>query len=401
MSIFSKLNDSWYKKSYLHLLSEAKDTYASNILPRFIKAIVVPHAALSYSGLCAASSYASTLDNDLNPNRNIKRVIILGTWHNCTIPEVCNKLIIPDISESSVKIHNGNINIDIDTYTNLLKNTNIIIDNDNTHFSKEHSIEIQMQFIQYCYPLSKVVPILVGKRDSYDDVVETISNLDNENTLWIMSGDFYHINGRFNFKMKNNEVKKNNANAVNLFLEPNVNTSKKMLTYYNNYYPTICGWNVFRLWSELPISHQLHGNINCYYTSIYNEINYPRVITDEYESSVSYISIIYYPKIIKLQNLFTNYDLLNIDIAINELINEIQKNNIPENQVIDYYEHNSPKFINFFMKKILFKSFNFSSYKNNNLLIEQKLKEKIGVQPVISKTLLSLIAFGIGTFIFI
>ena len=258
-----------------------------------------------------------------------------------------------------------------------------------------------MPFIKYCYPLAKVIPILIGKRDSYEDVIETISNLDNENTLWIMSGDFYHINGRFNFKVKSSEVKKYNANAVNLFLEPTADTSKKMLTYYNNYVPTICGWSVFRLWSELPISHKLHGNISCYYTSVYNEINYPRIFTDEYESSVSYLSVIYYPKTIKLQKVFTNYDLLNIDIAINKLINEFNNNNIPKNEMIDYYGEHSPRFIKMFMENILFKSFNFSSYTNNNLLIEQKLKEEIGVQPEISTTLLGLIAFGIGTIIFI
>ena len=96
MALFSKLDKTWYDKSYLHLLSEAKDKYNSNILPRFIKAIVVPHAGYNYSGLCAAASYASTLNNDLNPNRKIKRVIILGTWHSCEVSDLCNKLIFQD-----------------------------------------------------------------------------------------------------------------------------------------------------------------------------------------------------------------------------------------------------------------------------------------------------------------
>ena len=133
MSLFSKLDESWYDKSYLNLLSEAKDKYNSNILPRLIKAIVVPHAGYNYSGLCAAASYASTLDNDLNPNRKIKRIIILGTWHSCSVPELCNKLIIPDVVESTIKIHDGAVDLDLEILTKLLENPNIVKDVDNEH----------------------------------------------------------------------------------------------------------------------------------------------------------------------------------------------------------------------------------------------------------------------------
>lgn len=395
MSIFNKLGSGWYNKNIVDLLKESREKYNSNILHTLIKAIIVPHAGLKYSGLCAAASYSSTLNSNLDQNHNIKRIVILGTWHSCSVELECDKLLLPSVESAIIPIRDGEIKLDIDEFDKLLENPQIIVDSENKHFMNEHSIEIQTSFINYCYPEAKIIPILVGKRDSYKDVIDSLSELNTENTLWILSGDFYHINGRFNFTMKNSEVKTYNAKAINLFLEPDKDTSQKMLKHYNSYTPTICGWHVFRLWTELPIAHTLHGNITCYYTSAYNEIDYKKV-PDEYESSVSYLSVIYYSKSIKLAKVFTSYDLLNIDIAIKELIELFEDEDIPKYEMIDYYGENSPELINFFTDLIGFKTYNLNNYYRNNLLIEEELKKVIGVQSQISENFLSTITIGIG-----
>lgn len=395
MSIFNTLDSGWYNENIVDLLKESREKYNSNILHKLIKAIIVPHAGLKYSGLCAAASYSSTLNSNLDPNHTIKRIVILGTWHSCSVEMDCDKLLLPSVESGTIPIRDGEIKLDIDKFDKVLENSQIIVDSENKHFMNEHSIEIQMSFIHYCYPEAKIIPILVGKRDNYKDVIDSLSELDNKNTLWILSGDFYHINGRFNFQMKNSEVKTYNAKAINLFLEPVEGTSQKMLKHYNSYTPTICGWHVFRLWVELPVAHTLHGNITCYYTSAYNEVNYEKLPAD-YESSVSYLSVIYYSKSLKLEKIFTNYDLLNIDIAIKELIELFESEEVPKYEMIDYYGENSPRFIKLFIKLIGFNTYNLNNYYRNNLLIEDELKKAIGIQSQIPENFLSTIVIGIG-----
>ena len=41
----------------------------------------------------------------------------------------------------------------------------------------------------------------------------------------------------------------------------------------NNVEPSICGMNVFKLWSCLKVSHRLRGQIVSYYNSNHKEIN--------------------------------------------------------------------------------------------------------------------------------
>ena len=97
MSIFNKLDSGWYNENIVDLLKESREKYKSNILHTLIKAIIVPHAGLKYSGLCAAASYSSTLNLNLDPNHNIKRVVIFGTWHSCSVELECDKLLLPSV----------------------------------------------------------------------------------------------------------------------------------------------------------------------------------------------------------------------------------------------------------------------------------------------------------------
>lgn len=294
MHLFNKLESNWFYGNVSDLLAEASEKYKSNIPHEMIKGIIVPHAGYKYSGLCAAAGYLSCMENAQTPNLDIKTVIILGTTHNCNLSN-CISIIKPEL------YNNGLINTDV------LKQLDFAIDPDNKTFKNEHSIEIQIPFIKYCFPNAKIVPLLVGKLEDFD--LDEFTKL-HDNSLFIISGDLNHINGRFNYKLSNHKVKMNNFAAINMILNPTNKSLQNMKNYKNH---TICGWNTFIYWCHLALQKNLKGSLICYYTSLDDDI-YETESVDEYDTSVSYCAIAFFDR--NYNNKKSQYELLNANIFL-------------------------------------------------------------------------------------
>ncbi len=146
-------------------------------------ALVVPHAGYVYSGPVAAYSY-----------RQIQGV------HYDTIIVIGNNHRTPGFSDISVwargswKTPLGEVHIDETLAAELLGMSKRIIDDPTPHMA-EHSIEVQLPFLQRACPNCNIVPILIGRPSKKN--IETLNQaltqvLADKKALIIASTDFSH-----------------------------------------------------------------------------------------------------------------------------------------------------------------------------------------------------------------
>jgi len=141
-----------------------------------IRAIVAPHAGYIYSGPVAASAYHYIRQSA----QQIDRVIILGPAHRvplqgCACP-----------TSLWFETPLGKIPLAQDLLQNLIDQG--LLHADNQAHQYEHSLEVQLPFIQtLCHHFS-LLPILVGNC-SADKIVAIIDALYNEKSLLIISTD--------------------------------------------------------------------------------------------------------------------------------------------------------------------------------------------------------------------
>jgi AmmeMemoRadiSam system protein B len=148
--------------------------------PPHPKAFIAPHAGYIYSGEIAASAYKQIL-----PIKNqIKRVILIGPSHHIAF----NGLAISSADYFSTPL--GNIPLDSDAHTLLATHHNVTVSNQ-AH-QAEHSLEVQLPFLQTVLDEFTIVPIITG--DATPQQVATIIDLlwGSTETLLVISSDLSH-----------------------------------------------------------------------------------------------------------------------------------------------------------------------------------------------------------------
>ncbi len=156
-----------------------------------LRAIIVPHAGIIYSGQTAAHSFKQL------ENQNIRKVILIGPAHY----EYLDKfgLSHSDIWETPL----GDIEIDMEKI-NILENNPEFIFADSA-INQEHSLEVQLPFLQTILsPQSgipsagkndwQLIPIIVGqvKEKEINSAAKIISDLIDEETILVISTDLSH-----------------------------------------------------------------------------------------------------------------------------------------------------------------------------------------------------------------
>jgi len=140
--------------------------------------VVVPHAGYIYSGAVAADVYASI--------EGAQTFVLLGPSHYMTGSAVA-------VSGESWSTPLGVVDID----SELVKRLDGIIDHDEAAHRNEHSIEVQVPFLQHFFRDFRIVPIAIGMQD-YDTVkevaVELIRVLEgyDKSVVIVASRDFTH-----------------------------------------------------------------------------------------------------------------------------------------------------------------------------------------------------------------
>lgn len=144
------------------------------------KAVIAPHAGYIYSGPIAASAYAR-----LRPLRDaISRVVLLGPSHRVAFRGLAAS------SASAFRTPLGDIPLDRPALDSLrdLPQVRVL---DQAH-ALEHSLEVQLPFLQTMLKDFKLVPLVAGDA-TYAEVAEVLERLwGGPETLIVISSDLSH-----------------------------------------------------------------------------------------------------------------------------------------------------------------------------------------------------------------
>ena len=150
---------------------------------RDARALVVPHAGYAFSGDVAGKAFA-TLDTD-----GLRRVILLGPSHHRAFGGGA----LPAAGVDSFTTPFGEVRVDVSAVEGLRKISDF--SGPSAAHGPEHSLEVELPFLQVIAPDAVIVPILVGNET--DIAVATrmakalAPLLDNE-TAVVVSSDFTH-----------------------------------------------------------------------------------------------------------------------------------------------------------------------------------------------------------------
>jgi len=148
-----------------------------------IQAIIVPHAGYVYSGGVAAYGFKA-LEKQ---NQDIKTVILIGGSHH----EYLNQAVID--SNDVWKTPLGQVAIDEELRSKLVEASDVFKVSSSPH-DPEHSLEVEVPFLQSILGEFKILPILVSIMNdaSLTKVSRILSEYSNSSTLFVISTDLSH-----------------------------------------------------------------------------------------------------------------------------------------------------------------------------------------------------------------
>lgn len=153
---------------------------ASTTLP-VPKAIIVPHAGYVYSGSTAALAYSRLAA----ARQTIRRVVLLGPVHHVPV----QGLALPGVEAFATPL--GDVALDQQALAELADLRQVVVSRE-AH-EREHSLEVQLPFLQAVLGDFKLVPLAVGDATPLE-VAQVLERLwGGPETLVVVSSDLSHF----------------------------------------------------------------------------------------------------------------------------------------------------------------------------------------------------------------
>lgn len=151
---------------------------------RKVKFLIVPHAGYMYSGRVAGAGFSEATENDY------EHVIVLGPSHRYSFKGLAE-------SEANVwDLPNGSARIKAIDKPAVLKSSR--------YHEDEHCLEVQFPFLLHLFPTALYSPILLsGPYQQASRLADLLLDLDDSNTLWVISSDFNHVGPGFHHFPRN------------------------------------------------------------------------------------------------------------------------------------------------------------------------------------------------------
>ncbi len=166
------------------------DRVKPEILPGRLLALVAPHAGYAYSGPTAAHAYAQLRLGE----PAFRRVILLGPLHRPIWGSRLGSFMVP--AEDAYRTPLGDVPVDrafIDALSERLSLTPVRMD-------EEHSLEIQLPFLQVTLGEFELVPIMLGDHIGdpgavvrMGELATALAGLVDGTTLLVASTDLSHL----------------------------------------------------------------------------------------------------------------------------------------------------------------------------------------------------------------
>jgi AmmeMemoRadiSam system protein B/AmmeMemoRadiSam system protein A len=184
------LAGTWYPAGHAHLVSAAhflmRSAAAAPRLPGQPIALVVPHAGWSYSGLAAASAFRLLRAGDFD------RVVVVGPSHESAFRGYALD------DATAYQTPAGEVPLCPAVRDALAGDVARVVPGVG---ASEHSIEIELPFLQSTLGRFCLVPVLVGDTGPEEEkaFAARLARLHDGRTLFVFSSDFAHYGPRFDY----------------------------------------------------------------------------------------------------------------------------------------------------------------------------------------------------------
>lgn len=232
------------------------------------KGIIVPHAGYMYSGLVAGKVYGSIIPPEI--------AIIIGPNHTGLGKKIAL------FNGDSFITPLGEALVEKKLAEDLLKSTSLLTEDILAHLH-EHSIEVQIPFLQYINPQIKIVPICLEDLSLEEiaelgkSIAEVVKKYSDKYILIVGSSDFSHY-------VPHKIAKEKDMKAINKILELSV---EDFLEEVFREKISICGYN--------PIAVTINAckNLSAQKAELVEYLTSGDIIKD-YSSVVGYAGILIY-----------------------------------------------------------------------------------------------------------
>lgn len=287
--IKSPIAGSWYSanpntlKQELQSYMDRADISKTNSIKGRLLGLISPHAGYRYSGPTAAYGYK------VLSQRKAKRIIIIAPSHYYGFGGIA----LTDATHWQTPL--GEIPIDIESVKKLAEINLFSYRSD--VWNKEHSLDIQIPFIQMVCPEAKIVPLVAGKMtpEMIREAGKAIRGLWDKDTVVIASSDFTHYGPNYGYMgPPSNPISKGDAPSKLKALAESAFEAIKTLDFQefekhlDKTEDTICG--------HVPISVLLSA-IPKRALPLPLKFETSGDVTEDYSNSVSYFSIAFFDQL--------------------------------------------------------------------------------------------------------
>ncbi len=254
------------------------DAASAPVLPAKPAAILVPHAGWRWSGPVAAAAFRTLHRGDFT------RVVVLGPSHHAAFEGFS----VTDAEAYETPL--GTVPICREAL-DALRDGKLVRTVAGAE-DREHSLEIELPFLQKTLGSFCLVPVVVGETtaESQKTMAGKLAGLRDGKTLFVFSSDFTHYGPRYGYapfgpsgRAAGNEIRAQNDRAIGFILKKDAAGFRKFLDETGD---TICGRNGIGVLLELlpRISPKAEPVLLARYASL----DIPRVEGDD---SVTYVAI--------------------------------------------------------------------------------------------------------------
>lgn len=160
------------------LFKNAKPATVKNV-----QAIICPHAGYVFSGIVAASSF-----NQVDPQKKFDNIFVIGSSHRVSFMGASV------YTRGDYLTPLGKVKVNTELANKLIRDNPVFMFNPDAD-KEEHSVEVQVPFLQYHMNSAiQIVPIVLGTQSEQTcrKIAKALQPYFNEHNLFVISTDFSH-----------------------------------------------------------------------------------------------------------------------------------------------------------------------------------------------------------------
>lgn len=146
------------------------------------KAIIAPHAGYLYSGPTAAIAFRALAAPGAE---QVRRIVLLGPAHRVAV----DGLALPGADAFATPL--GEVPVDAEAVAAVSRLPQVVVSA--AAHAPEHSLEVELPFLQILFPGARILPLVVGDADG-EEVAEVIERVwGGPETVVVISSDLSHF----------------------------------------------------------------------------------------------------------------------------------------------------------------------------------------------------------------